>query len=186
MPPRNLSPHPLIPHARPSRRALLFQEHAMTDHTSAPGSGFDSASWLMRDQEFVKLCKSILAENKTVLFDALAGARIDAVEVTFNGYGDDGQIDGIVVDGEGGDADLRLIDIRIARVVWGNPAATLETLTLKDAIEKLAYDLLEQTYGGWENNQGAYGDFVFDVAERTITLNFNERIETSEYTQHLF
>jgi hypothetical protein len=58
--------------------------------------------------------------------------------------------------------------------------------TDKDAIEKLVYDLLEQTYSGWEDNQGAYGDFLFDVSERTITLNFNERIETSEYTQHVF
>jgi hypothetical protein len=58
--------------------------------------------------------------------------------------------------------------------------------TDKDAIEKLVYDLLEQTYSGWEDNQGAYGDFLFHVAERTITLNFNEGIETSEYTQHVF
>ena len=64
----------------------------MTDDTSAPGSGFDSASWLARDQEFVKLCKSILAENKTALFDALAAARIDTVEVTFSGYADSGQV----------------------------------------------------------------------------------------------
>lgn len=157
----------------------------MTDDTSTPGSGFDSASWLMRDQEFVKLCKSILAENKTALFGALNAARIATVEVTFNGYADDGQIDGIVANGEGGDADLRLINIEILRVVWDNPVVAREIVALKDAIEKLAYDLLEQTFGGWENNQGAYGDFVFDVAERRITLNFNERIETSEYTQHL-
>ena len=84
------------------------------------------------------------------------------------------------------DADLRLINIELARVVWGNPTATRETLTLKDAIEKLVHDLLEQTYSGWENNQGAYGDFLFDVFERTITLYFNERIETSELTQHVF
>jgi hypothetical protein len=58
--------------------------------------------------------------------------------------------------------------------------------TDEDAIEKLVYDLLEQTYSGWEDNQGAYGDFLFHVAERTITLNFNEGIETSEYTQHVF
>jgi hypothetical protein len=57
---------------------------------------------------------------------------------------------------------------------------------VKDAIEKLVYDLLQQTYSGWQDNQGAYGDFLFDVAERTITLKFNERIETSKYTQHLF
>lgn len=57
---------------------------------------------------------------------------------------------------------------------------------MKEAIERLAYDFLEETHGGWENNEGAYGDFLFDVTERTITLNYNERIETSEYTQHVF
>ncbi len=158
----------------------------MTDDTSAPGSGFDSASWLARDQEFVKLCKSILAENKTALFDALADARIDTVEVTFSGYADNGQVDEAVIDGEGGDVDLRLITIEIARVESGNPAVIRETRPVKDAIEKLVYDLLQQTYGGWENNLGAYGDFLFDVGDRTITLNFNERIETSDYTQHVF
>ena len=158
----------------------------MTDDPSTPGSGFDSACWLLRDQEFVRLCKSTLSDNKTALFDALAAARIDTVEVTFNGYADEGQIDGVVADGEGTDADLRITNIELARVTWGNLVATRETLTLKDAIEKLAHDLLEQTYDGWENNQGAYGDFLFDVLERRITLNFNERIETSELTQHVF
>lgn len=57
---------------------------------------------------------------------------------------------------------------------------------MKEAIERLAYDFLEETHGGWENNEGAYGDFLFDVTERTITLNYNERIDTSEYTQHVF
>jgi hypothetical protein len=158
----------------------------MTDDTSTPGSGFDSASWLLRDQEFMRLCKSILAENKKSLFDALAGARIDTVEVTFNGYADEGQIDKAVADGEGGGTDLQSIHVEIARVEWGNQAVTRQTLSVKDAIEKLVHDLLEQTYSGWENNQGAYGEILFDVAERTITLNFNERIETSELTQHVF
>jgi len=140
----------------------------------------------VRDQEFVKLCKATLPDNKTALFDALATARIDTVEVTFNGYADEGQIDGAVTDGEGGDTDLRSINVEIARVEPGNQIVTRQTMSVKDAIEKLVYDLLEQTYSGWEDNQGAYGDFLFDVAERTITLNFNERIETSEYTQHVF
>ena len=158
----------------------------MTGDTSTPGSGFDSASWLLRDQEFIRLCKSTLSENKTALFDALASARIDTVEATFNGYADEGQIDGAVADGEGDDTDLQSIHVAIARVECGNQIVTRQTLSVKDAIENLVYGLLEQTYSGWENNQGAYGDFLFDVAERTITLNFNERIETSEYTQHVF
>ena len=158
----------------------------MTDDTSTTGSDFDSASWLLRDREFVRPCKSTLSANKTSLFDALAGARIDTVELTFNGYADEGQIDGAVADGEGGDTDLQSIRIEIARVEWGSRVVTRQTLSVKDAIEKLVHDLLEQTYSGWENNQGAYGDFLFDVTERTITLNFNVRIEISELTQHVF
>ena len=158
----------------------------MNGDTSTTGPGFESASWLLRHQEFVKLCASTLLDNKTALFDVLATVRIDTVEVTFNGYADEGQIDGAVTDGEGGDTDLRSINVEIARVEPGNQIVTRQTLSVKDAIEKLVYDLLEQTYSGWEDNQGAYGDFLFDVAERTITLNFNERIETSEYTQHVF
>lgn len=158
----------------------------MTDDTSTPGSDFDSACWLQRDQEFARLCKSVLAENKTSLFDALAGARIDTVEVTFNGYADEGQIEGAVADGEGGDTDLQSIHVEVARVEWGNQIVTRQTLSVKDAIEKLVHDILEQTYSGWENNQGAYGDFLFDVEEQTIKLNFNERIETSELTKHVF
>jgi len=158
----------------------------MTDDTSTPGTGFDSACWLLRDQEFIRLCKSTLSENKTALFDALATAGIDTVEVKFNGNADEGQIDGAVADGEGGDTNLQSIQVEIARVEWGNQIVTRQTLSVKDAIEKLVYDLLQQTYSGWQDNQGAYGDFLFDVAERTIRLNFNERIETSEYTQHVF
>lgn len=158
----------------------------MTDDPLTPESGFDSASWFLRDQEFVRLCKSILSENRTALFDALTATRIDTVEVTFNGYADEGQIEKPIVNGEGGNADLRLIKIEMARVVRGNPIPARETLSLHDAIEKLVYDLLEQTYDGWEIGQGAFGDFLFNVAERRITLNFNERIETSEYTQHVF
>jgi hypothetical protein len=158
----------------------------MTDDSSTPGSGFHSTSWLVRDQEFVNLCKSTLSENKTALFDALAAARIDTVEVTFDGYADSGQVDEAVIDGESADADLRLINIEVARIEWGNPIVVRETLSVREAIEKLIYDLLQQTYRGWEINQGAYGDFLFDVSDRTITLNFNERIETSDYTRHVF
>ena len=54
------------------------------------------------------------------------------------------------------------------------------------AVECLAYDVLERTHGGWENNDGAYGDITFDVAERTITLDYNERYTASENYTHSF
>ena len=56
----------------------------------------------------------------------------------------------------------------------------------RDAIETLSYAFLQETHAGWENNEGGYGDFVFDVAAGTITLDYNERIETSENYSHEF
>ena len=30
------------------------------------------------------------------------------------------------------------------------------------------------------------GDFTFDVASRTVTLEYNERVMQSEYSEHVF
>jgi hypothetical protein len=109
----------------------LFQEHNHDRRHLSTRLGF--RFWLVRDQEFVRRCKSALSENKTALFDALARARIDTVEMTFNGYVDNGQIDEAVIDGEG-NADIRLVNIEIARVERGNPVVVRETLLVKDAI----------------------------------------------------
>ena len=59
-------------------------------------------------------------------------------------------------------------------------------VSIADAIERLAYDLLEQTHCGWKNNACGYGDFTFDVVEWVITLDYNERYTASEYSQHAF
>ena len=50
----------------------------------------------------------------------------------------------------------------------------------------LVYALLEQTHSGWENNDGAYGDFAFDVENRTIRLAYNERYVNSANSSHIF
>src|SRR3546814_8041154 len=48
----------------------------------------------------------------------------------------------------------------------------------------MCYDLLESKHGGWENNEGGYGEFTFDVAAGTIVFDFNYRIERSENHYH--
>ena len=54
----------------------------------------------------------------------------------------------------------------------------MRQLSLEDGVEQLAYDFLSDTHCGWENNDGAYGEFCFDAAARCIHLEFNQRIET--------
>ena len=123
--------------------------------------------------------------NKAAVFDALAAANLTRVAVEFDGEGDSGQIEGIYA--YAGDARAELpessITLHQAQRAKGDPKTT--TVSLHDAIETLCYDYLEQEHGGWENNDGAFGTFTFDVAARTIELEFNGRytdISTHSYS----
>ena len=158
----------------------------MSDNDPTPFTGFDANDFLEKNRAFTVLSNSIRPPNKGALFDALAAAGITSVLVHFDGSGDSGQIEDI--DATAGDqsAEIPNGNIEIAQVRWGDPNIERTTLSVRDAIESLAFDFLEQSHGGWENNEWAYGEFTFDVAERTITLDYNERVETSEYSQHMF
>ena len=82
--------------------------------------------------------------------------------------------------------DLPQGEITIATVAWGTDKVTAISMGVEAAIEQLAYDFLSETHGGWENNDGAYGEFSFDVAARTITLDYNERYTATEFYSHEF
>lgn len=158
----------------------------MNDAQTTPVPASDFAAWDQKERDHTSRADNLLPANKTTLFDALAAARITIVIVTFDGYGDSGQIEN--VEAKAGEELVALPsdNIEIARPVWGSCEIERQTLSIHDAIEAMAYAFLGQTHGGWENSEGAYGDFTFDVAERTITLDYNERQMESDYSQHVF
>jgi len=129
----------------------------------------------------------ILPGNKVVLFQTLSEAGVRTVVVSFDGCGDSGQIESIVArNADGVEFPLPLGDLRVRGVDFEMCAITERTTTAGDLIERMAYEFLEHTHGGWEDNEGAYGDFTFDVAEGSITLEYNERyIETHDH-EHTF
>lgn len=65
--------------------------------------------------------------------------------------------------------------------VYGYLEADHTNVDLDRDIENFLYNWLENFYGGWEINEGSHGDFVFDLKENKIFLNFyehsNERID---------
>ena len=71
-------------------------------------------------------------------------------------------------------------EIAYAALTWDDPEVEMRNLSLEDVVEQLAYDFLSDTHGGWENNDGAWGEFCFDGAARCIHLEFNERYTLSE------
>ncbi len=133
-----------------------------------------------------RLHAELQPQNQAALFDALAAAGVTLIVVTFDGYGDSGQNENI--EAKAGDAAVAMPagEVEIAEAIWDQPGPSRSPVSIAEAIERLAYDLLERTHCGRENNDGAYGDFTFDVAERTITLDYNERYTASEYSQHVF
>lgn len=124
--------------------------------------------------------------NKARIFDALTAAGIERVNVTFDGMGDSGQIETVVAASPGGIVDLPEQTLAIERVPFGETKPGSADIPLPEAIEELCYAYLEQEHAGWEINDGSFGEFVFDVEDRRVTLEFEQRYTDSTTYTHEF
>jgi hypothetical protein len=97
------------------------------------------------------------AEVTTVLI----GLGIARLEIQYDGCGDSGQIEEVSFWNIDGEDVTPSLDKRTA-----------------DGVHQFCYDLLEVRHGGWENDDGAYGTFEWD-------LNSDELIHThhTRYTE---
>lgn len=155
-----------------------------TDASTAAPVSLDFSDYLAKEAARNRIAAELRPANKAALFDALAAAGIVSVVVTFEGYGDSGQIESIDARDARGEIALPEGEIELASPTYGGAEVERRTLPIRDAIEQLAYDLLEELYAGWENNDGAYGEFALDVTERTITLDYNGRYTAVESYSH--
>ena len=151
-----------------------------------PPSTIDMTAIFAVHAERMARIEALRPGNKDRLFDALTAAGITHVTVSFDGAGDSGQIESI--DARAGDkaAGFPPVQVSYAALTWDSPEVEMRNLSLEEAVEQLAYDLLSDSHGGWENNDGAYGEFCFDAAARCIHLEFNERFTSSELFTHDF
>jgi len=121
--------------------------------------------------------------NKIVIFDALAAANITHVHIEFDGCGDSGQIDCVTAYRGEEKIELPTGFITLQQASWNHSEVGIAEEPLSQALETLCYDFLEAKHGGWEIDDGAYGQFRFDVAARTIELEFNGRCSDT-YTEN--
>ncbi len=142
----------------------------------------DTESFTRNYDRYRQVAAEANRRNKTAVFDALAEAGITAVQVDFDGEGDSGQIESVT--GYTGDemASLPLTGVPIQQARWGTTEVETTALPLSEAVEALCYAFLAEDHDGWENNDGAYGEFHLDVAKRIIELEFNGRF-TDTFTE---
>lgn len=124
--------------------------------------------------------------NKNLVFDALATAGITHVLAEFDGGGDSGQIESVCARVRDLAIDFPMVTVTLHTTSWNHTELGLKETPLAVAIEDVCYGFLQQTHEGWENNDGAYGEFTFDVAERKITLDFNGRFTDTWSDAHTF
>ena len=67
----------------------------MNDPQSTPEAAIDDTAFDQKQRDYARRSDEIRTANKAVLFDSLAAAGIETVIVTFDGYGDRGQIENI-------------------------------------------------------------------------------------------
>jgi len=124
--------------------------------------------------------------NKSAVFAALAAASITTVSVAFDGSCDSGQINEVAAKKAGTAVELPDAQIDFQDVDSNGNKLTPSKCTLRDAIEALCFNYLSQEHDGWEINDGGQGEFLFDVAEQTIELDFNQFFTGSTNHTHAF
>jgi hypothetical protein len=98
----------------------------------------------------------------------LLDAGVQSVEIDYDGCGDSGCIENIAYrDGRGSAVDLA-----------GKLALTEDQLT------NLFYDLIEARHPGWENNDGAFGEFKWNLTEDALLHTHNDRFTDYDTTEH--
>ena len=125
-------------------------------------------------------------KNCRLVFDYMANRKIKQIKVTFDGCGDSGQMTDFTTDSKDNDEGLFNELVPFSTISSGTEwDATKKTWvelpskegTLRELLEEIACDKLGQDHSGWEINSGSFGEFVFDIKKRKLTLEFNERYE---------
>jgi hypothetical protein len=153
----------------------------------------------------------VLENNKKIIFKALKALKIKEVFIDYNGYGDSGQINEINFQKASGKSvnisklsnGLILKGLkRTAGWTFPTPLQVSQTsggfmtnsipnyedvpsnYQLREAIQDLCYDLLEQRHPGWEINSGSDGTFVFNVTSEKIKWEHNDIIEERDLHEY--
>ncbi|MBV2148172.1 hypothetical protein KRZ98_07725 [Sphingobium sp. AS12] len=141
------------------------------------------ARWARREAQEAQL----LPVNKTNIFAILATAGMAMVLIRFDGSGDSGQIEEMEArDAQGISLPITDTPVNMLVLPWGEHIPKSETVPLGQALENITYHLLGSAHPGWENGDGAFGEFTFDVAAGTIRLDHYDRYTATEESTHHF
>ena len=124
---------------------------------------------------------------------ALVAAGAKSVTVSFDGYGDSGEVGNPEVSPKEAESVLAefIPDTTHEASEWvgeGRDSRVIRTTrdrTVSESISELCYALLDN-HGGWEINEGSFGHFTIGPAADEINLTFNQRFESYETEEETY
>jgi hypothetical protein len=108
-------------------------------------------------------------EKLTRVISALEGTRAETIAARYSGSGDDGQIEEIAVADSEGNAIPELLPV--IKEIAG------------EGIEDFIYHLLRQKHGGWEINEGSYGEVEISIATRKIKITHHNNTTIADQSE---
>ena len=126
----------------------------------------DTHTFALSVQEYTEHSQNNVAASHTIVREALRALGVTRVTADYDGCGDSGQFESLSVF-RGDEAISQSIDDQ-----------------LLEQVERLLYDLLEIRHGGWEINDGAFGEFTWDLTTDTLAQVHHSRFtdyESFEY-----
>lgn len=108
--------------------------------------------------------------NRAALFDTLAAKRISLVIVTIDHDDDGGRIDKLAL--LAADPATRLPEepVMLSIPLWGLPDPIPLELSVPHAIERMAFDCLEESFGVCPFDHTGSDTLIFDVINRAVAL----------------
>lgn len=105
--------------------------------------------------------------SESVIRSELRTLGVVTVEAQYDGIGDSGQID-----------EIKYLD-------GSNPAQSISVGDeTHERVETLLYALLSLRHSGWENDDGAYGSFSWDLEEELLEHVHHQRFTDCDTSVH--
>lgn len=101
-------------------------------------------------------------ETRAVLLTELTALGVRSIEVQYEGYGDSGNVEDVVV----------------------TPDTVTLTEDLRRRVEDFGWDFAYALSPGFENNEGGYGELTWALDADKIDVSHSNRYIESETTEH--
>ena len=130
--------------------------------------------------------------NKSAILSAMSDLGIQRIQVGYSGAGDSGCVENVdALDVPSGTAiDLHAVNVSImqasSRHESGNWVEHVQTreVSLHEGAQEFAYDWLQAHHPGWENNDGADGEVIFDLARDAVFVTHNAHYMDTDTTEY--